>query len=131
LEEISHPYSGFINSIYAASKMESGKNMISFDVTAIDLILAISVIVLLILYITKFSAKTRGGKYLPNESSRKRMTEKPRLSGIALRPQTDYSECPRGFGNIKKLSEDNSVSEKCIGCYKIMECYTEQIVTGV
>ena len=100
--------------------------MISFDVTAIDLILGISVIVLLILYITKISAKTREEEYLLNERrSRKRLAEESRPSGFALRPQTDYTECPRGYGNVKNLSEDNSVSEKCIGCYRVMECYTE------
>ena len=59
------------------------------------------------------------------------MAEESSLSGLALKPQTDYTECPRGFGNVKKLSEHNSVSEKCIGCYRIMECYTEQIETEV
>jgi hypothetical protein len=37
----------------------------------------------------------------------------------------DYSECPRGFGNIRKLGNDGSVSDRCLGCYRIMECYGE------
>jgi hypothetical protein len=44
----------------------------------------------------------------------------------ASAPQRDYTKCPRGFGNIRTLGEDNSVSEKCLGCYRIMECYSER-----
>jgi hypothetical protein len=46
---------------------------------------------------------------------------------ITLMPQSDYTECPRGFGNIRMLGEDNSVSERCLGCYRIMECYSENV----
>ena len=40
-------------------------------------------------------------------------------------PQNGYAECPRGFGHIKRIGEDGSVSERCLGCYRIMECYGE------
>ena len=42
-------------------------------------------------------------------------------------PQTqfEYTKCPRGFGDIKKIGEDDTISEKCLGCYMIMECYTK------
>ena len=39
--------------------------------------------------------------------------------------ESDYTQCPRGFGNIKKLDDDNSVSDKCLGCFRIMQCYGE------
>jgi hypothetical protein len=39
--------------------------------------------------------------------------------------QCEDTECPRGFGNIKKLIENDSVSEKCLGCYNLMDCYDE------
>ena len=99
--------------------------MISFEVTAIDLILGLSIIVLLVLYIAKFS-KTEEEKILSNiRGSSKGLEEESQVLGHILKHQSDYTECPRGFGNVKNLSEDNSVSEKCIGCYRLMECYTE------
>lgn len=121
--------------------------MLSFELSAIDLILVISVIVLLILYLTKLSTKT------PEEKSFKQPIEKnvnpkdsDKHSHSFINPfsnvinsfrkhftnkspsirRNDYIKCPRGFGDIKKLSEDNhSVSEKCLGCYNIMDCYDE------
>ena len=94
--------------------------MISFELTAIDLILVIAVIVLLILYLKKFSVNTFEPK-----SFRRPIAKDAKQERYALRAQSDYAECPRGFGNIKKLGEDNSVSERCLSCYRIGECYNE------
>ena len=94
--------------------------MLTFELSAIDLILAIAVIILLILQLTSTS-----GNIFDQIFSRKKKKQ-TNYEGHALKPQSKYTECPRGFGNIKKLSPDNSVSDRCLGCYQIMECYTEQ-----
>ena len=93
--------------------------MIPFELTAIDLILTIAVIVLIVLYWAKLST----------------IPEKPIFRGLIKRntnpekvtsyPQSGYTECPRGFGNIRKIGDGGSVSDRCLGCYKIMECYGE------
>jgi hypothetical protein len=94
--------------------------MLSFELSAIDIILVLSVILLLILYMTKLSVKT------PEEKSfRQPIAKKANPERYVSMSQNDSTECPRGFGNIKKVGEDNSVSEKCLGCYKIIECYSE------
>ena len=94
--------------------------MLSFELSAIDLILATSVIVLLIMYMTKLSDKT------PDVNSfRTPRVEDASPERAISHIQNDYTECQRGFGNIRKLGEDSSVSERCLGCYRIMECYSE------
>ena len=45
---------------------------------------------------------------------------------VTSNSQSGYVECPRGFGYIRKIGDDGSVSERCLGCYRIMECYSEQ-----
>ena len=94
--------------------------MLSIELTAIDLVLVIAVIVLLILYLTKFAVKSR-----EEEVFRRPIAKDLSPERLASTPQTDYAECPRGFGNIRKLGEDNSVSDRCLGCYRIVECYSE------
>jgi len=84
-----------------------------------------AVIVLLILYLTKFSVKNFEPK-----SFRQPRAKHAKQERSALMFQSNYTECSRGFGNIKKLGEDNTVSERCLGCYKIMECYSENEETG-
>ena len=100
--------------------MRNRLTMLSFELTAIDLILVVSVIVLLIMYMTKLSDKNPDVK-----SFRRPKVEDANPERVISHIQSDYTECPRGFGNIRKLGEDNSVSERCLGCYKIMECYSE------
>ena len=94
--------------------------MLSFELSAIDLILVIAVIVLLMLYWTKLSK-------IPEEQLLRGLIAKDTSpEKIATNPQNGYGECPRGFGHIKKIGDDGSVSEKCLGCYRIMECYGEK-----
>jgi hypothetical protein len=94
-------------------------NMLSFELTAIDLILVIAVIVLLVLYWTKLS-KIPDEQFFRGSIAKDTSPEK-----IASNPQSGYAECPRGFGYIRKIGDDGSVSERCLGCYRIMECYGE------
>ena len=126
--------------------------MLSFEVSAIDVVLVITVVVLLILYMKKFSVTFPDEQYFKkisrveeekkigqtiskdNFSSYPRNYENiERISRIEESKEIeqtisedDYSTCPRGFGNIKKLDENNSVNDKCLGCYKIMQCYGEE-----
>ena len=126
--------------------MENRRKMLSFELSAIDLILVISVIVLFLLYMTKLSAnkpeealfeglmeKNVKQKYQDSgkTSFGKRVRSFFNKSGKHFKNikvsvhKYDGTECPRGFGKIKKFDENNSVSERCLGCYNFMECYDE------
>jgi len=95
--------------------------MLTFELSAIDLILAIAVVVLLLMYINKIEPK------YPNQASfLKKIKDTSRTKKTTIQVQNEYVECPRGFGNIRKIDEDNSVSDRCLGCYRIMECYEER-----
>ena len=77
-------------------------------------------IVLLLLYWTKLSK-------IPEEKIfQAPITKNTSPEKIVTKPQSGYAECPRGFGYIKKIGENGSVPEKCLGCYRIMECYGEK-----
>ena len=100
--------------------------MLSFELSAIDIILVLSVLVLLLLYWTKLSK-------IPDENLFKNVTAKYKSPERVTNnpPPTGYVECPRGFGYIKRIDDGGSVSERCLGCYKIMDCYseTEEVTT--
>lgn len=99
--------------------------MLSFELSAIDLILAIAVAVLLLLYMTKLSPT------FPEKASFLRPEKKNRKTEtIKIKTPNGYAECPRGFGNIKRISEDNAISDRCLGCYKIMDCYDQNDKTN-
>lgn len=104
--------------------------MLSFELSAIDLILAIAVIILLMLYITKLSAKPSSGEKLlvgKEGSSEKPATEATtpeeetkRL--MTMQPQTGSVRCLYGFGYLKKLDKEAPIPDECLGCSRIMEC---------
>lgn len=100
--------------------MKDRRKVISFDLSAIDLILVLSVVLLLVLYLTKLSGS-------PQKKSFKKVLPKPANieKKLPVSSQNQHTKCPRGFGDIKKFNQDNSISERCLGCYMIMECYTE------
>jgi len=108
--------------------------MLSFELSAIDLILAIAVIILLILYLTKLSAKPFTEERLLG--ARKNVSEKPvteaampkeeREKPMSTQPQrqTGSAGCPYGFGYLRKLDKEASIPDGCLGCSRIMECYS-------
>lgn len=157
--------------------------MLSFELSAIDIVLVLSVIVLLILYITKSSSitpketksplinrkKNKSSPISSLETLSSRVTyeekkgEQPVEKSVKKRdfnkfisssknsannlfsnfkkpltnesvtessdPQRTYTVvCPKGFGNLQLLGGDNSVSQKCLGCPRIMDCYLENRV---
>jgi len=106
--------------------------MLSFELSAIDLVLAIAVIILLILHIKKASTKPSKEKVLiKNGNSSKQTMEdlKPEkeMERPTPKPQTDSTKCPYGFGYLKKLDKGASIPDKCLSCFRIMECYSANL----
>ena len=102
------------------NQKEEPKKMLSFELSAIDIILTLAVFVLLILYMKKVQEKS------PENSSFLRLNAQIKEQGTPfLKLQSDYKECPLGLGNIKGLDEKDSVSERCLSCSKVMSCYGE------
>jgi len=105
--------------------------MLSFELSAIDFILTIAVIILLILYVAKLSAKstTQEKTFVEEAISSKKMT--PTVTGLETsketqsltRPPTDSPKCPHGFGYLKKLAKNAPIPDKCLSCSRIMECF--------
>jgi hypothetical protein len=108
--------------------------MLSFELSAIDLILALAVIVLLVLYITRSSAKPPAEKkiLLEKESPPEKLEEeaaipeeeRKKLVSPQLQPQTGSASCPFGFGYLRKLDKEASIPDGCLSCSRIVECYS-------
>ena len=106
--------------------------MLSFELSAIDLILAVAVIILLILYLTKSSARpsTEEKLLVSKEGSSEKpateaaMREDERKELVSAQPQPGSARCPFGFGYLSKLDKEASIPDGCLGCSRIMECYS-------
>ena len=92
--------------------------MFAFEITAIDLILVIAVIVLLILYVTKLVNS-------PEELIKESIKQSVKQQKVEVCPDSRYDECPRGFGKIKQTGDLNFVPDRCLSCYRFSNCYAE------
>jgi len=104
--------------------------MLSFELSAIDLILVIAVIVLFILYITKSSVKspTEEKPFVEKAPTKKLATTAANLETegkklLSTQPQTDSPKCPHVFGYLKKLDKNAPIPDECLSCSRIMECF--------
>jgi hypothetical protein len=88
------------------------KSMLSFELSAIDLILALAVVVLLVLYATKLSSKT------PIDELR---AQKDRRT----QQRTETKECPYLFGYLHDLDDVASIPDECLECSRQLECAGE------
>ena len=93
--------------------------MLSFELSAIDLILVIAVVILLILYMTRPSTKTAlEEKLLPTNATLK--AEKERLPEVPT--SKNASKCALHFGYLKELGRDADIPDECLACSRVMEC---------
>lgn len=103
--------------------------MLSFQLSAIDLVLVIAVVVLFILYLKKFSISFPEEKHFRKLAAQE-VAKQELVSQESSQEKTkknfraDGTKCPRGYGNIRKLNSNNSISDRCLGCYNIVECYS-------
>ncbi len=107
--------------------------MLSFDVSAIDIVLLIAVIVLLLLFIQKkgqvsptSQLPVQAQDELPEKTKVKTKKAKKNLSDNQL--QKGFHECAHSFGHLKDLPKNAPVPDECFGCPQVMRCMfaTEQ-----
>ena len=102
--------------------------MLSFDVSVIDLVLLIAVIIILILYITKPATNSVTKENLSNKeifSSEKLDKTSPKTEKeetTSTQPQTNLPKCSYSFGYLVKLKKDQPIPDECLNCPRIMEC---------
>ena len=98
--------------------------MLSFEITAIDLVLVIAVIALLLLYVMKLANSPEELiKKSVEQSVKHQMAPAESKNDFGAKVNAGFSECPRGFGKIKGIINGDSISDRCLSCYRMSECY--------
>lgn len=99
--------------------------MLSFELSAIDIVLVIAAIVILALYLIKPTVskarsrssaedkKTHGDSGMPSISG----LEKPKASSELI-----YANCLHSFGYLKNIPKGNSIPEECYVCPRMVQC---------
>ena len=111
--------------------------MLSFELSAIDLILAIAVIILLVLYLTKpptepGSAQSSRGherrsldyKTVPEEKTAEKVASFQNESEereMSVSPK-NAKKCHHHFGYLQEHAGNSSVPDECLNCLRVVEC---------
>jgi thymidine phosphorylase len=108
--------------------------MVLFEFSVIDIVLMIAIIVLLALYLTKSSTKSRAEPERPIKEEK--TLEKPKVSVETQKPseetvlttdvETESSaNCTHHLGYLKKLPKDASIPDECFTCSEYIKCALE------
>lgn len=118
-------------SLYVGSLLrQSVKPMLSFELSVIDLVLAVAIVIVLLLQITRAPVKSVTEPELTNENQKAsessvRNVLTPRTSKTK-QPFTRLIEnsvkCPQHFGYLRNLSNTSSIPEECYSCPRMMQC---------
>jgi len=102
--------------------------MLSFELSVIDIVLAIAVIMLLLLFlrVRKNQSTTRSG--LPHSHQEKPL-EKPKKPSKDVQTKAStaqstmtFEKCVHHFGYLKNLPKNTSVPDECFGCPRLLRC---------
>jgi hypothetical protein len=99
--------------------------MLPFELSVIDMVLIIAVIILLSFHITKTSneSNTRPKLNMEKKKSSKKWKKKNAISRTSLTDEEAIvKECSYNFGYLSTLPKGKSIPEECYYCSRIMQC---------
>ena len=102
--------------------------MLSFDISAIDIVLLVAVMVLIVLFITQQRGKTVAESPLPPpslgenlEKLETRVKSKSKEHNTRQSP-LDFTKCIHDFGYLRNLPQNTPIPNECFGCPQVMRC---------
>jgi hypothetical protein len=105
--------------------------MLSFDLSAIDIVLLVAVLILFLLYVTRKPAASRTesgyeshieGKREPPLSHKENFDEQKIKTSSSVQPNVGFQNCVHEFGYLKDLPRNAPIPDECFGCPKVMQC---------
>lgn len=104
------------------------ESMLSFDVSVIDIVLAVAVVILLCLHLVRKpnQPKNEVKPYIeeaqPLQEDQKVSPEPSKSKTTVPNPQTTSPGCLHSFGYLRSLPKNTPVPDECFGCPNVMRC---------
>ena len=102
--------------------------MLSFDISVIDIVLSIVILILLLLFATQRKSQS-GSVQRTTMMAGKEALEEPEVGRkISLETSPDRSSadnfqgCVHQFGHLRSMPKSTAVPEECFGCPKVLRC---------
>jgi hypothetical protein len=105
--------------------------MLSFDISAIDIVLSMVILILLLLFVTQRKNQSEAGSRQTFMSGKESL-EEPEVGGkISVEARLDkpspdrFQGCVHQFGHLRSMPKNTAVPEECFGCPKVLRCMLE------
>ena len=102
--------------------------MLSFEVSAIDVVLLVAVLVLLLLFISQKRGRSVAEPRL-NSDVLEKLSRKPvkvektgAEDSVKKQSAEGFQECVHEFGYLKDMPKNTPVPDECFGCTRILRC---------
>ena len=102
--------------------------MLSFELSAIDIVLAIAVVILLLLFLSQRHGQPTTKSELPVRGQEK-LADKPEVPIKAAQEKasetqlsTDFKKCVHHFGYLRNHPKNIPIPDECFGCPKALRC---------
>lgn len=102
--------------------------MLSFELSVVDLVLLIAVVVVLALFLSqmqnKSAAKSESIRSTQKKPFKNQGTIVKTISGEApsIHGATSFQKCAHHFGYLRNLPDGSILPDECAGCPKAMRC---------
>jgi hypothetical protein len=102
--------------------------MLSFEVSAIDVVLLVAVLVLLLLFISQrrghSAAEPRLDTDVQEKLSKKKAVKVEKAAEDSVKKQSTegFQECAHEFGYLKDMPKNTPVPDECFGCPNVLRC---------
>jgi hypothetical protein len=102
--------------------------MLSFDVSAIDMVLLVAVLVLLLLFVSQRKGRSTAEPNLNMDTQGKPSIEPVKMGETAaetfVKKQSagGFQKCVHQFGYLRDMPKNTPVPDECFGCPKVLRC---------
>jgi len=102
--------------------------MLSFDISAIDVVLLVAMFVLLLLLVTQRKSQSVAEPRL-GINTQEKLSGEPEVSGeipvesrLSKQSVDGFRGCVHQFGHLRSIPKNTPVPNECFGCPKVMRC---------
>jgi hypothetical protein len=105
--------------------------MLSFEISAIDVVLSVAILVLLLLFVTQRKSQLQfesQPRRLPKNVKSEESEANDRIfAEHRLDKQTaeGFQGCVHQFGHLRNMPKNTAVPAECFGCPKVLRCMFE------
>jgi len=102
--------------------------MLSFDISAMDVVLLVAMLVLLLLFITHKRSQSLAEPRLNTDDKESLLEEPQRVEETAAenslkKESTEgFQKCVHNFGYLKNMPKNTPIPDECFGCPQVLRC---------